>query len=67
MAGIVVYLGGIEERLGGDAALVEADASQALLLEQDYTEAGSPGHLGSGVSGRTTANDCYLVFHLIIY
>ena len=63
MACIVVHLGRVEQRLGGDATLVQAHAAQTLFFEKHHTQAGLARHLCGSVARRTTADNCNLIVH----
>ena len=55
--GIVVNLGAVEQGLGGNASLVQANSTEALALEQHYVEAFGTGPLGSHIAARTSADN----------
>ena len=58
VAGVVVHLGAVEQRLRGHAALVEADAAEVVLLKERYAQSFRSGALGSHIAGRPASNDC---------
>ena len=61
---IVVNLGRIEQRFGGNATLVEADAAQSAFLNDQGLETGRARTLGRIVAGRAAAeNDQIVQFH----
>ena len=47
----------VEQRLGGDAALVEADASQAVFLEKNDGESGCAGAFRGDITAGTASDD----------
>ena len=54
----------MEHRLGGDTALIEADATEVVaLLEEDYPLPLPGSILCRIISGGTTADDCDIVGH----
>lgn len=63
MAGCVIDLSRIEQSLGRNATLVEADAAQGTFLEQYNTQSRPCGGFGGRISRRTSADDGYLIFH----
>ena len=57
LAGRVGDLGGVQQRLGRDAAHVEAGASEVALLDQSDLEPQLGRSQGTGVSARTSPED----------
>ena len=57
LGGVAVELGGVQQGLGGNAALVEAGAAQVLPLEQGHLQAALGGPLGAEVAARAAADD----------
>ena len=55
--GVFVELGGIQKRLGGDAALVQANAAQGVLFKQDDLEPRVTGALSRQITGGAAADD----------
>jgi hypothetical protein len=64
--GIVVHFGAVEQRLGRDAAFIEADASQFFPLEEDDAEAQGAGAFRRDISSGTSADDCKIV-HILVW
>ncbi len=56
-AGGVSDLGRVQQRLGGDAALVQAGATELALLDQHDVEAELGGAQGAGIATAATAED----------
>ena len=54
---VAVHGGGLEERLGGDAAPVEARAAEGVHLDQCHLGAGRSGVEGAGVAARTSSDE----------
>ena len=54
--------GAFEHSFGGDAAPVQADAAQVLLLDQGRAQAQLGGANGRHVTAGATADDEYIVF-----
>ena len=54
--GVVIDLGGVEERLGGNAALVEADAAQGSLLHHRGFQPGVSRPLRGQITGGAAAD-----------
>ena len=57
MAGIIQYLGTVQQGFGGDAAFIKAYAAQFPLFKQNYLEAGFSGLSGSHVTSRAAADN----------
>ena len=58
MAGIIIHFGAVQQRLGGDAALVQAHAAQFPFLKKDYGETGRTGPSGRHVSAGASSDNC---------
>ena len=57
MERVLIELGGVEQRLGGNAAFVQAHAAQRVFLKQDDLEARMARALGGQIAGRAAADD----------
>ena len=67
MARAVVGLGRIQQRLGGDAALVQADTPQAVFLKEHNAQSCPSGSFGGGIARRASADNGNLIsFHGVI-
>ena len=60
-----VKLRGIEKSFRGNAALVQANASESALLEEDHFHSAVGGALGGIVSAGTSADYGKIVFHML--
>ena len=59
----VVGFGGVEQRLGGHTAPVQAGAAQLVLLKEHHRAPGSGGFGGGGIPAGTAADDGDIVAH----
>ena len=57
MERVLIQLCGIEQRLGGNTALVQAHAAQRVFLEQNDLETRVAGALGGQIAGGAAADD----------
>ena len=57
MVDVALHRSGLEERLGGDAAPVQARASQCVLLDEGHIEPCRRAVQGGGISAGPTADD----------
>ena len=60
LAGLVGDLGGVQQRLGGDAADVQAGAAEVALLDEADRQAELSGAQGAGVAARTRPENEYV-------
>ena len=59
----VVSLCRIQQRFRRDASFIQADTSQIILLDKEYTQTGFAGSFGGCISCGTATDDNDLVFH----